>query len=121
MHLNIVTELLGIANYKVSHIGHHNDKRIDFVLNRIEERPCVCSGCGKVHNTPVHSIDTVIVEDLPISGKRVFLHVPKGRFLCQEDNRIRTEELGWLRGRVTKRFAVHIYRLTSITTNKEAE
>ena len=119
MRLNSVTELLGIANYRVSYMVHHSDKRIDLVLDRIEEKPSVCSGCGKVHHTPVHSIDTVIIEDLPMSGKRVFLHVPKRRSLCHEDERIRTEELERMRGRVTRRFAEHIYRLTSIATNKE--
>lgn len=119
MRLDSVTELLGIANYRVSYMVHHSDKRIDLVLERIEEKPSVCSGCGKVHHTPVHSIDTVIIEDLPMSGKRVFLHVSKRRSLCHEDERIRTEELEWMRGRVTRRFAEHIYRLTSIATNKE--
>jgi transposase len=119
MRLDSVTELLGIANYRVAYMVHHSDKRIDLVLDRIEEKPSVCSGCGKVHHTPVHSIDTVIIEDLPMSGKRVFLHVPKRRSLCHEDERIRTEELEWMRGRVTRRFAEHIYRLTSIATNKE--
>jgi transposase len=119
MRLDSVTELLGIANYRVAYMVHHSDKRIDLVLDRIEENPSVCSGCGKVHHTPVHSIDTVIIEDLPMSGKRVFLHVPKRRSLCHEDERIRTEELEWMRGRVTRRFAEHIYRLTSIATNKE--
>lgn len=120
MQLNSVTELLGIANFKVAYMVRQSEKRINLVLRRIEEKPCVCSGCGKVHHTPVHSIDTVIIEDLPISGKRVFLHVPKRRSLCHEDEKIRTEELEWLRGRVTRRFAEQIYRLTSITTNKEA-
>jgi len=120
MQLDSVTELLGIANYRVAYMVRHSKERIGLILRRIEEQPCVCSGCGKVHHSPVHSTDTVIVEDLPISGKRVFLHVPKRRSLCYEDDRIRTEELQWLRGRVTRRFAEHIYRLTSITTNKEA-
>lgn len=120
MQLDSVTELLGIANFKVAYMVRQSENRIDLVLRRIEEKPCVCSGCGKVHHTPVHSIDTVIIEDLPISGKRVFLHVPKRRSLCHEDEKIRTEELEWLRGRVTRRFAEQIYRLTSITTNKEA-
>jgi len=93
MQLDSVTELLGIANFKVAYMVCHSKSRIDLVLRRIEEKPCVCSGCGKVHNTPVHSADTIIVEDLPISGKRVFLHVPKRRSLCNEDERIRTEEL----------------------------
>ena len=120
MQLDSVTELLGIANYRVAYMVHHSRKRVDFVLRRIEETPCVCSGCGKVHKTAVHSIDSIIVEDLSISGKRVFLHVPKRRALCLEDDRIRTEELECLRGRVTRRFAEHIYKLTSITTNTEA-
>lgn len=120
MQLDSVTELLGITNYKVEYMVHHSKKRIDLVLAHDEEKPCVCSGCGKVHHTPVHSIDTVIVEDLPMSGKRVFLHVPKRRALCHKDERIRTEDLEWLRGRVTRRFAEQVYRLTSITTNKEA-
>ncbi|MGO9613250.1 MAG: ISL3 family transposase [Dissulfurispiraceae bacterium] len=120
MQLDSVTELLGIANYKVAYMVRQSDNRIELMLRQIEDKPSVCSGCGKVHHSPVHSVDTVIVEDLPISGKRVFLHVPKRRSLCYEDERIRTEELQWLRGRVTLRFAEHIYRLTSITTNKEA-
>ena len=120
MQLHSVTELLGIANYKVSHMIGHSESSIGLVLQRIEDTPCICSGCGKGHGTPVHSIDTVMVEDLPISGKRVFLHVPKRRTLCLEDERIRTEELPWLRGRVTRRFAEHVCRLTSITTNAVA-
>ena len=120
MQLHTVTELLGIANYKVSHMINHSESSIGLVLQRSGDNPCICSGCGKTHHTPVHSIDTVIVEDLPISGKRVFLHVPKRRALFLEDDRIRTEELQWLRGRVTRRFADHLYRLTSITTNTEA-
>ena len=72
---------------------HHSDKRIALVLDRVEEKPCVCSGCGKVHHTPVHSVDAVIIEDLPMSGKRMFLHIPKRRSLCHEDERIRKEQL----------------------------
>lgn len=120
MHLDSVTELLGIANYKVAHMIQTGNRRLELVLKREEEHFCVCSACGEIHRTAVHSTDMVRVEDLPISGKRVFLHVPKRRTLCLKDNRIRTEELDWLRGRVTRRFAEQIYRLTSITTNKEA-
>ena len=52
------------------------------------ETPASARDSGKVHNTLVHSTDTVIVEDLPISGKRVFLPVPTQRSLCYEDERI---------------------------------
>jgi transposase len=120
MQLHTITELLAIPNYHVSHMVVHNTNRLDLVLEQIMFIPTVCSGCGHVHNTPVHSIGMIVVEDLPMSGKRVFLHVPKRKSLCTEGDSIRVEELDWLRGRFTKRFADQVYRLTSIATNQEA-
>jgi transposase len=90
------------------------------VLERIDEIPLICSGCGKAHEKGIHSKTQVIVEDLPICGRRVFLYVPKRKVVCLEDGRIRVEELKWLRKRYTRRFSEQVYRLTSITTNKEA-
>jgi transposase len=120
MQLHTITELLAIPNYRVSHMVVHSDSRLDLILEPSRFVPAVCSGCGHVHNTPVHSIGMIVVEDLPISGKRVFLHVPKRKALCTESDSIRVEELDWLWGRFTKRFADQIYRLASITTNTEA-
>lgn len=120
MQLNTITELLRIPGYKITHMISCRKNSIEFLLKREEERASVCSGCGKVHNTAVHSEGRVLVEDLPISGKRVYLHVPKRKSVCLEDGVIRVEELEWIRGRFTKRFVEHVYRLTSITTNKEA-
>jgi transposase len=84
MQLDSVTELLGIANFRVAYMVYHGEKRIELILERIVNAPYVCSGCGRVHNTAVHSVDMITVEDLPISGKRVFLHVPKRRAVCPE-------------------------------------
>lgn len=120
MQLHTITELLAISNYHVSDMIVHNTNRIDLVLRQTAFVPAVCSGCCHVHNTPVHSIGMSIVEDLPISGKRVFLHIPKRKSVCVEDGSIRVETLDWLRGRFTKRFADQVYRLTSIATNQEA-
>jgi len=120
MQLDTVRKVLGIANFKVEYMVHHSEKKIELVLKQTAYLPCVCSGCGRVHNTAVHSVNTVKVEDLPISGKRVFLHVPKRKSFCLEDGSIRVEEHEWIMGRVTRRYAEQIYRLTSITTNKEA-
>ncbi len=120
MQLDSVTELLGIANFKVSHMVYHGQHRIELIMEQTSNLPCKCSGCGEVHNAPVHSMDTVRVEDLPLSGKRLFLHVTKRKAVCPKDGVIRVEEHAWIRGRVTRRFAEHVYRLTSITTNKEA-
>jgi transposase len=120
MQLHTITELLAIPNYHVGHMIVHSDNRLDLILEPSRFIPAVCSGCGHVHNTSTHSVGIIVVEDLPLSGKRVFLHVPKRKALCIEDDSIRVEELDWLRGRFTKRFVDQVYRLTSITTNQEA-
>jgi transposase len=120
MQLHTITELLAIPNHRVSHMIVHSDNRLDLLLEPSRFIPAVCSSCGRVHNTPAHSIGMMVVEDLPLSGKRVFLHVPKRKALCALDGSIRVEKIDWLRGRFTKRFTDHVYRLTSITTNQEA-
>ncbi len=120
MQLHTITELLAIPNYRVSHMVVHSTNRLDLVLEQTAFVPAVCSGCGHIHNVPIHSIGMIVVEDLPMSGKRIFLHVPKRKSLCVEDDSIRVEDLDWLRGRFTKRFADQVYRLTSIATNQEA-
>lgn len=120
MQLNTITELLNIPNQKVTRIVKNTEERFEFLLEPIKEIRPVCSGCGRVHNNHVHSRSYVVIEDLPISGKRVFLHVCKRKVLCPEDGRIRVEEFNWIRKRFTKRFADQLYRLTSITSNKEA-
>lgn len=76
MQLHTITELLAIPNYHVSHMISYSKHHIDLILEQTKYIPPVCSGCGHVHNTPVHSSGTIVVQDLPISGKRVFLHVP---------------------------------------------
>ena len=97
MQLHTITELLSIPNYHVSHMVVHSGSRLDLLLEPCAFTPAVCSSCGRLHNTPIHSIGMILVEDLPISGKRVFLHVPKRKSLCIEDGSIRIEELDWLR------------------------
>ena len=120
MHLNTITELLGIPNYKVAEMIKNTPDRIELMLEQTQVTDPICSGCGCIHNISVHSTGTIVVEDLRISGKRIFLHVPKRKSICIEDGKIRVEEIAWIRSRFTTRFAEQVYRLTSITTNKEA-
>jgi len=61
-----------------------------------------------------------MVEDLPISGKRVFLHVPRRKVHCFEDGTISVEKIAWIRKRFSLRFAEQIYRRTAIATNQKA-
>jgi transposase len=120
MQLDTITELLGIPNYKVTHVIHRDGSSLHFIVDRIHPLPPVCSNCGCVHTGGVHSVGVIMVEDLPISGKRVFLHVPRRKVLCVEDGTIRVEEIDWISKRFTLRFAEQVYRLTAIATNQEA-
>ncbi|MDO8722965.1 MAG: ISL3 family transposase [Syntrophales bacterium] len=120
MQLDTITELLNIQNYKAVEVTRDRYQNIYVTLEQTEDTLPVCSGCGKVHGTPVHSRSEVVVEDLRISGRRVFLLVTKRKAKCVEDNSIRVEEINWITERFTDRFVEQVYRLTSITTNQEA-
>ena len=93
MQLNTITELLNIPNFRVSHMTYRTNDRLEMILEHTEQAAPICSGCGNVHNSTIHSMAMVVVQDLPIAGKRVFLHVPKRKSRCIEDGRIRVEEL----------------------------
>ena len=94
MQLKIITELLALPNYKVAGIVEADQQEhVHFLLEQIKITAPVCSGCGHVHHNSVHSKTMVVVEDMRISGKRVFLHVAKRKSLCNEDGQIRVEEI----------------------------
>lgn len=120
MQLKTITELLNLPNFQVVEVLEHNEADIHLYIDLVEPVAPTCSGCGAVHHNSIHSIGWIMVEDLPMCGKRVFLYVPKRKSRCPEDNKIRVEQFNWLRGRFTTRFAEQVYRLTSITTNAEA-
>jgi len=120
MQLDTITELLDIPNYKVTHLIHDDGSRLHFIIDQIDPLPPVCSGCGSVHEGGIHDKYMITLEDLPISGKRVFLHISRRKVRCIEDGTIRVEEISWIQKRFSLRFAEHVYRLTAITTNQEA-
>lgn len=113
---------LDIPEYKITDILSETDKDIHIKLEPYKKKKFVCSGCGQVHKIGEHGIEESIVEDLPISEKRVYLHIVKRRYKCPADKSTRIEEISWLKkwSRVTKRFAEQVNRLTAITTNQEA-
>ena len=98
----------------------NDGSRLHFIIDQIDPLPPVCSGCGSVHEGGIHDKCMITLEDLPISGKRVFLHIPRRKVCCIEDGTIRVEEIGWIQKRFSLRFAEQVYRLTAITTNQEA-
>lgn len=122
MRIYSIRKGLNIQEYKITGILSEMDKEIHIKLEPYKRKPFICSGCGRVHKIGYHGREESVVEDLPMFEKRVYLHVIKRRHKCPIDNRIYIEEVPWLKkwGRVTKRFAEKVNRLTAITTNQEA-
>ncbi len=119
MHLETIEELLNLPELKVFQVIESTDDAIYLLVVPVDDsKPAVCCHCGMVH-TSVHSRGSVLVEDQRMSGRRVFLYLDKRKIRCN-DGHIRVEELPWLRGRFTRRFAEQVFRLTSIATNTEA-
>ena len=119
MEVETLTELLNIPMVKVTEIIKEVENKLYLRVEASEEREAICSSCGKAHEK-VHSIEEVMVEDLRVSGKRVFLVLKKRKVRCPEDDQIHVEKVDWVMERFTKRFAEEIGRLTAITTNQEA-
>jgi len=115
-----ITELLNIPTHRITRIAGYQEDRAHFYLEPREGVVPICSACGKGHAGLEHSKETVVVEDVGLCGRRVFLQVVKRKMRCPADGRIRVEKLSWIRERFTKRFAEQITRLTAITTNQEA-
>jgi len=120
LDVDTITELLNIPTHRITQIAGYQEDRAYFVLEPREGVEPICSACGKEHGGLVHSKETVVVEDVGLCGRRVFLRVVKRKMRCPADGRIRVENLAWIRERFTKRFAEQITRLTAITTNQEA-
>ena len=121
MQVKTITKLLNLPNIQVTSVLKRTENTILLKLNLIKATAPICSACGSVHpSSAIHSVGLVILEDLPISGKRTFLYMPKRKVRCPRDGKIRVETFNWLRGRFTARLAAQVYRLTSITTNAEA-
>jgi transposase len=122
MDLNTLNRLLNITEYKVVEIISITDEEIHLRLEPYKRKEAICSGCGEIHGSGYHSEKEVIVEDLPISERRVYLHIKKRLYRCSKDGRIYVEKIEWVNkhSRFTYRFAREVSRLTAITTNQEA-
>jgi transposase len=120
MDVNTLTKILNLPEYKVVEIISLTDTEMHLRIEPYQKKPAICSGCGKVHTKGYHSEKEVIVEDLSISARRVFLHVKKRLYRCPKDKRIYTEKIEWLnkRSRFTSRFSRQVNRLTAITPIK---
>ena len=117
-----ITKALSLPQYRVSEILSETAGEIHIEVVTYKHKQLVCSGCGQIHDKGRHGTIEIVVEDLRLLGRRVYLHVVKRRVRCSKDECIHVESVEWIkpRARVTNRLAEQVYRLTAITTNVEA-
>lgn len=120
MLIKFLTQILDIKHYYVSEIISFTKSEIRVKLKRYTYVKAKCSGCDYEHSKGHHSTDIIIVRDLPISGRKVFLHIEVETYRCKGCGRILVEKNNWTFIRATQRYADEVYRLTAITTNAEA-
>ena len=122
MHLNTINKLIDIPGYKTTAVISVTDDEIHVRVESHKRKAIMCGDCGKVHSNGYHGKNEVVVEDLSLGKRRLYLHVIKRKNSCHETGRKPTEKVDWMDKwkRVTRRFAIQINRLTSITTNQEA-
>jgi transposase len=88
-----ITAILGIQGFAV--VAHERVGKdvLNIELERTE-RVFRCPRCGQATFVP-HDEHGVTVQDLPMSGRRVYLHLRKGRVLCCAGTP-QTEHLDWV-------------------------
>jgi len=93
MHYEGITAILGIQGFRVMAFGLVGKHVVNLWLERTE-RVFRCPRCGQGTFVP-HSEHWVTVQDLPMSGRRVYLHFRKGRVVCCR-GRPEVEHLSWV-------------------------
>jgi transposase len=84
--------------------------------------------CPDCHATldDIHQVEVVLIRDLPVFGKPVYLQVPRRQFHCAACQRFWTERLEFVSGQhhFTQRYAQAVYeqvKQTSIEAVSRAE
>jgi len=118
MSEKIIEQILEMQNYSVKKVSITSE-RIVFQCEKKEQTYC-CPRCKEQTFSGYDSIRRLI-EDLPMSGKRVFLDLPIFRLYCPACKKVLTEYLPFLEPyqRYTNRFMTFIHHLCSISTVKE--
>ncbi len=122
MDKHTLNKIINMPGYMVEEVLKFTDTEMHLLMRPKKNMVAICSYCGQPHTGGYHSSDTVLAEDQPISGRRVFLHIKKRKHRCPTDGKIHVEHTPWLKlfSRITNRYAKQVSRLTAITTNQEA-
>ena len=66
-----------IPGYKITAIISINDNEIHLRLELYKRKATICGDCGKTHDEGYHGSAEIVVEDLSLSKRRLYLHVKK--------------------------------------------
>ena len=118
MSLDIIEQILEMQNYSAEKISISAESvRITF---KKKESSYCCPNCRQQTFSGYDS-RWRIVEDLPMSSKRVFLEIPVYRLYCSSCRKVLTEYIPFIQPlqRYTNRFIAFIHHLCAISTIKE--
>jgi len=118
MSLDIIEQILEMQNYSVKKVSITTEQ----VLFHCEKKELIYC-CPRCKQQTFSGYDSVhrLIEDLPMSGKRVFIDLPIYRLYCPSCEQVVTEYLSFLQPfqRHTNRFMGFIHHLCAISTVKE--
>jgi len=118
---NSLTRLLDLPGWNVAGLTFVEDSicfHIEFNTNGIE--------CPYCHSTitELHQNRPILIRDLPVFGKPVYLKVPRRRFYCRKCQRYSTEILDYVDGgrHHTQRYEANIFeRIKGATIEQVAQ
>jgi len=101
--------LLNIPGASVEICSYQNDEV--YLTLRLLTDDCACPHCQR-YTEDIHQNRPILIRDLPVFGKKVYLKIPRRQFYCANCQRYFTERLdfvAWER-RYTRRYEEYIYQ-----------
>lgn len=101
--------LLNLPDISVESCIYQDDEV--YLILRFLPEGCSCPYCGN-HSEELHQNRPILIRDLAVFGRVVYLKVPRRQFFCCNCQRYFTERLefvDWER-RYTQRYEEHIYQ-----------
>lgn len=112
------TNSLGLSEFVVDEVQEDADGRsLKYIVHK-DSYIRACPHCGSAAVPYRHSPEIRTVEDMPHSGKLVYIEIHTARFKCQDCKRTYYEQFDCIEGkdRVTRRLREHIQERCMIDT-----
>jgi transposase len=118
MSVEITEQILEMQNYSIKNVSITAEH---VVFECEKKEPIYCCPHCKQQTFSCYDSMRRLIEDMPMSGKRVFLDLPIFRLYCSTCKKVLTEYLTFLQPyqRYTNRFIHFIHHLCAISTVKE--